>query len=89
MDDVQQVGGDGVENPGDNHIVHARPCRIVGAGVVAEDVILQGKTAKDEDVAAPLGVVGSLKIEDDRDQVLDVLHGGSLIVQVSDGCCFR
>jgi hypothetical protein len=49
-------------------------------------VILQGKAAEDEeDVAAPLGVVGSLKIEDDRDQVLDILDGGSLRVLVAMG----
>jgi hypothetical protein len=53
----------------------------VEAGVIAEDVILQGEAVEDEeDVAAPLGVVGSLKIEDDRDQVIDILDGVSLAV---------
>jgi hypothetical protein len=68
MDDVQEVGGDGVEEPREDDAVHARPHRIVGAGVVAEDVILQGEAAEDEeDVAAPLGVVGGLKIKNDGD----------------------
>ena len=81
MDDVQKVGGDDVEDPGDNDAVHTGPRQIIEAGVVAEDVILQGKAAEEEeDVAAPLGVVGSLKIKDDRDQVLDILDGGSLAV---------
>jgi len=53
-------------------------------------VILQGETAEDEeDVAAPLGVVGGLKIKNDRDEVLDVLDGSSLSVEVGDGRCFR
>jgi len=53
-------------------------------------VILQGEMAEDEeDVAAPLGVVGGLKIKNDRDEVLDVLDGGSLSVEVGDGRCFR
>jgi hypothetical protein len=64
MDDIQEVGGDGVEEPREDDIVHARPRRIVGARVVVEDVILQGEAAEDEeDVAAPLGVVGGLKIK--------------------------
>jgi hypothetical protein len=58
VDDVQKVGGDGVENPGDDHAVHARPCRIVGAGVIAEDMVLQREPPEgEEEVAAPLGVV--------------------------------
>jgi len=67
VDDVQEVGGDGVEDPGQDDTVHARPCRIVGAGNVAEDVLLQREAAEDEEnIATPLGVVGGLKIKNDR-----------------------
>jgi len=49
-------------------------------------VILQREATEDEeDVAAPLGVVGGLEVQNDRNQVLDVLDSGSLAVQVSDG----
>jgi len=62
----------------------------VRAQVVAEDMILQGEAAEDEqDVPAPLGVVRSLKIEDDWDQVLDVLDCGGLAVETSNCRCFR
>jgi hypothetical protein len=64
VDDVQQVSGDGVENPGEDDTVHARPRRIVGAGGVAEDVIFQCEAAQDEEnIATPFGVVGGLKIK--------------------------
>jgi len=57
----------GVEDPGQDDTVHARPCRIVGAGNVAEDVLLQREAAEDEEnIATPLGVVGGLKIKNDR-----------------------
>jgi hypothetical protein len=52
-------------------------------------VVLQGESTQNEkDVAAPLGVVGGLKIKSDGNQILDVLDGGGLAVQVSDGCGF-
>jgi hypothetical protein len=35
MDDIQEVAGDGVEDPGDDHEVHASPGRIVEATGVA------------------------------------------------------
>jgi len=59
VDDVQKVGGDGVEEPGDDNTVHPGPCRVVEARDVTEDVVLQLESAEDEeDVAAPLAVVG-------------------------------
>ena len=59
MDDVQEVGGDGVEYPGNDDAIHASPRRIVEAGDVVEDVVLQGEAAKDEeDVAALKGPNG-------------------------------
>ena len=86
VDDVQKVGGDGVEDLGDDHAVHAGPRWIGEAGGVTEDVVLQREAAEDEeDVAAPPGVVGGLEVQNDRNQVLDVLDSGSLAVQVSDG----
>jgi len=64
VDDVQEIGRYGVEEPREDDAVHARPRWIIRAGVVGEDVILQGKAAEDEeDVAEPLGVVGRLKIK--------------------------
>ena len=87
VDDVQKVRGDGVENPGDDHAVHAGPCWVGDSGVVTEDVILQREAAEDEeDVAAPLGVVGGLEVQNDRNQILDVLDSSSLVVQMGDGC---
>jgi hypothetical protein len=86
VDDVQEVGGDGVEEPGDDDAVHARPRRIGEVRDVTEDVVLQGEAAEDEeDVAMPLGVVGGLEIKNDRNQILDVLDSSSLAVQVGDG----
>jgi len=85
VDDVQEIGGDGVVEPGENDAVHARPRRIVEVGGVAEDVILQGETTEDEEhVATPLGVVG-VEVKNDGNEVLDVLDGGGLAVEVSDG----
>ena len=44
-------------------------------------MILQREAAEDEeDVAAPLGVVGGLEVQNDWNQVLDVLDSGSLAV---------
>lgn len=40
VDDVQEDGGDGVEELGDDHTVHATPRRIVKAGIVTEDMVL-------------------------------------------------
>jgi hypothetical protein len=58
-------------------------------GSVTEDVVLQGESTQDEkNVAAPLGVVGGLKIKNDGNQILDVLDGGGLAVQVSNSCSF-
>ena len=69
------------EDPGDDHAVHAGPGWIGETGVVTEDVILQRKAAEDEeDVAASLGVVGGLEVQNDWNQVLDVLDSGSLAV---------
>jgi hypothetical protein len=50
VNDVQEVGGDGVEELGDDHTVHARPHWIMEAGGVVEDV------------ATPLGVVGGREV---------------------------
>jgi len=90
VDDVEEVGGDAVEDPGDDHAVHAVPDRVGGAGIVAEDMVLQGVPTKSkEKVAAPLGVVGGLEVEDDGDQVLDVLDGAGLAVQVRNSSSLR
>ena len=63
------------------------PCWIGDSGVVTEDVILQHEAAEDEeDVAAPLGVVGGLEVQNNRNQILDVLDSSSLAVQMNDGC---
>jgi hypothetical protein len=86
MDDIQKVGGDGVENPGNDHAVHASPRGIVEVNDVTEDVILQSEAAeREEDVAAPFGEIGSLEVQNDRDKVPDVLNGSGLAVQVGDG----
>ena len=88
VDDVEEVGGDAVEDPGDNHAIHPVPGRIGRAAGIAKDMVLQREPAKSEQkVAAPLGVLGGLELEDDGDQILDVLDGAGLAVQVRDGCC--
>jgi hypothetical protein len=52
-------------------------------------VVLQGEPTQDEkDVAAPLGIVGGLKIKSDGNQILDVLDIGGLTVQMGNGCGF-
>ena len=74
VDDVEQVGGDGVEDPRDDDAVHARPGGVVGAGNVAEDVVFQREATEDEKkVPAPLGVVGGLQVKNDGYQIFDVL----------------
>jgi hypothetical protein len=83
VDDVKEVGGDAVEDPRDDHAIHAIPGRIGGAGLIAEDVILQRVPAEGKkEIPAPLGVVGGFEVEDDGDQVLDVLNRAGLIMQV-------
>jgi hypothetical protein len=67
MDDVEQVGGDGVEEPGHHHAVHATPRGVGEARRIAEDMVLQGEAVEDEeDVAAPLGEVGFLEVQSNR-----------------------
>jgi hypothetical protein len=85
MDDVEEVGGDGVEEPRDDNTVHTSPGR-VGEGRIAEDMVLQGEAAKgEEEVAAPLRVVGGLEIQSDRNKVPDVLDSDGLTVKTRDG----
>jgi hypothetical protein len=66
MDDVEQVGGDGVEEPGHHHAIHATLRRVREARHIAKDMVLQGEAAEDEDGAAPLGEVGFLEVQSDR-----------------------
>ena len=74
MNNIEELRGDGVEDPQDNDAVHAGPCRVVETSGVAEDVVLQRKQAEDEEnVAVPFGVVGGLQVEDDGYQVFDIL----------------
>lgn len=88
VDDVKKVCGDGVVKPGDDDTVHASPCRVREKRSVAEDMVLQGKAAEDEqDVAAPLREVGSLEVYGVGKQVSNVLDGGGLAVEPGDGRC--
>jgi hypothetical protein len=49
-------------------------------------MVLQGEAAEDEeDVAAPLGEVGGLKVQSDRNEIPDILDDGGLAVETSDG----
>jgi hypothetical protein len=49
-------------------------------------MVLQSELAEDEeDVTAPLGVVGGLEIKNDGNQVLHVLDNGGQAVQMSNG----
>ena len=90
VDNVQDVGRYAVEQPGDDHAVHAWPCRIVEGRHIFQNVICQMELAEsEENIAAPLGVQGRLELEDDGDQVLDVLNCRSLSVEVSDGRSIR
>jgi hypothetical protein len=58
VDDVQKVGGDHVDQPGDNHAVHAGQDEVLRKWGVAEDVVLQSKSSQDEEhVATPFGEV--------------------------------
>ena len=89
VDDIQEVQRDAVEQPREDHIIHALPGRIIERRGVAEDMILQGIPAKgEEEVFAPLGIFGGLDVEDDGHQVADVLHSSSLTVQMGDGFSF-
>jgi hypothetical protein len=54
-------------------------------GGVAEDMVLQREASKDEeDVSAPLGVVGRLKVQNNGNQVPNVLDDGGLIVEAGN-----
>jgi hypothetical protein len=86
IDDVEKVGGDGVEDPRDDDVIHTSPGGIVEANVVSENMVPESKSTEDEeDVATPLRVVGRLQVKNDGDRILDVLQGRSLAVQASDG----
>jgi hypothetical protein len=62
VDDVQKVGGDRVDQPGDDHAVHPGPSGVVRRRDVTEDVVLQSKSTKDEEyMATPFGEVRGLK----------------------------
>jgi hypothetical protein len=42
-------------------------------------MVLQGEATEDEeDVAAPLGEIGGLKVQSDRNEISDILDGGGL-----------
>jgi hypothetical protein len=44
-------------------------------------MVLQGEAAEDEeDVVAPLGEVGGLKVQSDRNEIPDILDDGGLAV---------
>jgi hypothetical protein len=86
VDDVQEVNGDGVEDPGDDDEVHAGPGSVGEERRVTEDMVLQGEAVEDEEhVATPLRVVGHLEVQNDRNKIPDVLDGGGLAVGASDG----
>jgi hypothetical protein len=49
-------------------------------------MVLQGEAAEDEEnVAAPLGEVGGLKIQSNRNEIPDILDSGGLAVEPGDG----
>jgi hypothetical protein len=49
-------------------------------------MVLQGEATEDEeDVAAPLGEVGGLKVQSDQNEIPDVLDDDDLAVEPSDG----
>jgi hypothetical protein len=85
VDDVQQIGGDGVEELGDDDAIHARPGWVGKVWCVGKDMVLQSEATEDEEnVAAPLRVVRGLKVQGDRNKIPDVLDGGSLAVEPSN-----
>jgi hypothetical protein len=67
MDVIHEVGGDGIEYPGDDHTIHSGPRRVARVDRIAEDMLLQREAAEDEEeMAAPFGVVGGLEIQNNR-----------------------
>jgi hypothetical protein len=53
---------------------------------IAEDMVLQGEAAEDEqEVAAPLREVGGLEVQNKGNTIPYVLDGGGLVVEPSDG----
>ena len=66
-------------------MIHALPVRVGGRWVVLQDVILQGEIPNgEEELVAPSVVVADGDVEDNRDEGLDVVDGGSLDVEVGD-----
>ena len=85
VDDIEELGRDAVEDPRDDHAIHAVPGRICGARLIAENMLLQGvPTEGEQEVPVPLRVVGGLEVEDDGYQILDVLNRASLTMQVGN-----
>jgi hypothetical protein len=83
--DVLKVDADGVENPGDDNVVHPFSGRIVGRRSVEEDmggefVALEGE----HHLIAPAGVVHGRGVQNNVDHVADVLYTACLGMQVGD-----
>jgi hypothetical protein len=80
-----KVGRDRVDQPGDDHTIHAGPRGVVRERGVAEDVVLQSNSTKNEEhMATPFGEVRGLEIQNNWNEIPDVLDGGGLAVQSGD-----
>lgn len=74
LDNIENIGGDGVEDLANNTLVDHPPLGIVTLGSGWRDSDVGSKTELVDDAieeGVPLGIVGSDDVEDDRDVRLD------------------
>lgn len=82
---IGEVIGDRSGDPGLDNVIHAHPVQDGQGGGIAEDVVLEGILADDEDEPlAPPCVAAGVEVEDGVDETQDVLDGNSLSVDVQE-----
>jgi hypothetical protein len=85
LGDVLQVRGDSALDPWLDDGVHPVPSRNANVRGVQEHVIRERVTPEGEqDVVTPLGIVRRWEVQHDRLERMNVLHAGSLDVDVGD-----
>ena len=83
-DEVVEVEGDRLEDPGEDDVVETQPRGGLDRDRgVEEDVVVEGVAAEgEEDQVPPAGVGGRLELEDDRNEEADVLDTPGLVVEL-------
>jgi hypothetical protein len=86
MDDFLDLNSERDEEPGEDDVVHLSPTWKSGGNNVEGDVVVEGVVLqRQQDDVAPVCVVVGEWVKHDGDHAPNVLHIGSLGVQVGDG----